>query len=87
MWYLKKIIQMNLLTKQKSTHRHRKQTNSYQRGRWQKGINQELGISRYTLLTEIFVSFYFMPLMGFHLPPSQNVVLKMRVMGGMMFPF
>ena len=28
----KKMIQMNLFTKQKQTHRHRKQTYSYQRG-------------------------------------------------------
>ena len=32
-WKLEKIIQMNLLTKQKKTHRHRKQTYSYQRGK------------------------------------------------------
>ena len=29
----KKMIQMNLLTKQKWTHRHRKQTYGYQRGK------------------------------------------------------
>ena len=29
----KKVIQMNLYTKHKQTHRHRKQTDSYQRGR------------------------------------------------------
>ena len=29
----KKMIQMNLFTKQKQTHRHRKQTYGYQRGR------------------------------------------------------
>ena len=30
----KKMIQMNLFTKQKQTHRHRKQTYGYQRGKW-----------------------------------------------------
>ena len=35
MWNLKKMIQMNLFTKQKSTHRHRKQTYGYQRGSWE----------------------------------------------------
>ena len=29
----KKVIQMSLYTKHKQTHRHRKQTDSYQRGR------------------------------------------------------
>ena len=40
---------MNLFTKQKSTHRHRKQTYGCQRGKgvW---INQEFGIKIYTLL-------------------------------------
>ena len=33
MWNLKKMIQMNLFTKQKQTHRHRKQTCGYQRGK------------------------------------------------------
>ena len=33
MWNLKKMIQMNLFTKQKQTHRHRKQTYGYQRGK------------------------------------------------------
>ena len=37
-WYhlyveFKKMIQMNLFTKQKQTHRHRKQTYGYQRGK------------------------------------------------------
>ena len=31
MWNLKKMIQMNLFTKQKQTHRHRKQIYGYQR--------------------------------------------------------
>ena len=42
---------MNLFTKQKKAHRHRKQTYSYQRGkkveRW---INSEAGTNIYTLL-------------------------------------
>ena len=38
-WNLKKKIQMNLFTKQKQIHRHRKQVYGYQRGRWGKGIN------------------------------------------------
>ena len=33
MWNLKKMIQMKLFTKQKQTHRHRKQTYGYQRGK------------------------------------------------------
>ena len=40
---------MNLSTKQKQTHRHRKQTYVYQMGRGE-GINKDLGISRYKLL-------------------------------------
>ena len=40
---------MHLFTKLKQTHRHRKQTYGYQRGKggW---INQEFGINRYTPL-------------------------------------
>ena len=47
---------MNLFTKQKQTHRHkkqtyRKQTYGYQRGKGEeRGINQEFGINIYTLL-------------------------------------
>ena len=44
MWNLKKIIQMNLFTKQKQSHRHRKQTYGYQRGKGDGGINQDFGI-------------------------------------------
>ena len=33
----KKVIQMNLFIKQKQTHRHRKQTYGYQRGKGGKG--------------------------------------------------
>ena len=40
---------MNLFTKQKQTYRHPKQTYSYQRGNEVGGINQELGMSVYTL--------------------------------------
>ena len=45
---LKKMIQRNLFTEQKQTHRHRKETYSYQRGKVAGGINWEFGI--YTLL-------------------------------------
>ena len=41
MWN-KIMIQMNLFTKQKQTHRHRKQTYSYQRGK--AGMRNKLGI-------------------------------------------
>ena len=42
---------MNLFTKQKQTHRHRKQTYDYQRGWGVQGeINQKFGINIYTLL-------------------------------------
>ena len=37
MWNLKKKIQMNLSPKQKQTHRHRKQTYDYQRGKGEEG--------------------------------------------------
>ena len=36
--HLKKMIQMNLFTKQKHSHRHRKQTYGYQRGRDKLGV-------------------------------------------------
>ena len=39
---------MNLFTKQKETHRHRKQAYSYQSG-WGGEINQESRINIYTL--------------------------------------
>ena len=32
-WNLKKMMQVNLFTKQKQTHRHRRQTYGYQRGK------------------------------------------------------
>ena len=41
---------MNLFTKQKETHRHRKQTYDYHRGKGEGGKNQEYGINRYTPL-------------------------------------
>ena len=41
---------MNLFTKQKQTHRHRKQTYGYQEGRVEGGIVREFGTDRYTLL-------------------------------------
>ena len=49
---LLKMIQMNLFTKQKETHRHRKQRYGYQRGQGfgEGGINEEFGINRYMLL-------------------------------------
>ena len=40
---------MNLFTKQKETHRHRKQTYGFQREKVG-GINWEFGINIYTLL-------------------------------------
>ena len=46
----KKMMQMNLYTKQKYTHRHRKQTYGYQRGYVGRGINEEFGIDINTLL-------------------------------------
>ena len=33
----KKKVQINLFPKQKETHRHRKQTYGYQRGKWGRG--------------------------------------------------
>ena len=41
---------MNLFTKQKQTHRHRKQIYGYQRGKGRGGISQEYEINIYTLL-------------------------------------
>ena len=41
--YLFKMIQINLFTKQKETHRHRKQTYGYQRGKVGGGGNK-LGV-------------------------------------------
>ena len=50
MWNGFKKMQMNIFTKHKETHRHRKQTYSYQRGKWRGEINYEGGINTYTLL-------------------------------------
>ena len=46
---IKKMVQMNLFTKQKQSQRHRKQTYSYW-GEKREGINQEVGIDMFTLL-------------------------------------
>ena len=42
--------EMNLFTKQKQTHRRRKQIYGYQRGKGQEGINQKFGSNICTLL-------------------------------------
>ena len=44
-----KVIQTHLLTKQKQTHRHRKQTSGYQTEKGV-GISQKFGINTFTLL-------------------------------------
>ena len=44
---------MNLFTKQKQTHRHRKQTYGYQRGNMGGGINQEFWNNIYTLVYKV----------------------------------
>ena len=44
---------MNLFTKQKQTHRNRKQIYGYQRGRDSGGINEEFGINAYTVTHHI----------------------------------
>ena len=44
-----KIVQRNLFTEQKQTHRHRKQTYSYRRERGSGGINWEYVVNRHTL--------------------------------------
>ena len=40
---------MNLFTKQKEIHWHRKQTYGYQRGKGGGRINYELGVNRYSM--------------------------------------
>ena len=40
---------MNLFTKQKQTHSHRKQTSGCQKGKRGRGIIWEYGINRYTM--------------------------------------
>ena len=52
----KKMIQMNLFTKQKQTHRLRRQTYGYQRGKVAWGINWEFGINRCKLLHTEWIS-------------------------------
>ena len=44
------MIQMNLVTKQKQTHRLREQTYGYWGEEWGEGIVREFGIDMYTLL-------------------------------------
>ena len=48
MWKLKKIIQMNLFTKQKEAYRHRKQICGYQNGMGVRRINQEYLVLTYS---------------------------------------
>ena len=51
MWNLNKnIIQMNLLTKSKLTHKLRERTYDYSGEGWRGGIVRESGIDMYTLL-------------------------------------
>ena len=44
------MIQINLFTKQKHTHRLREQTYGYQGEGWGEGIVRQFGIDMYTLL-------------------------------------
>ena len=44
------MIHFNFFTKQKQTHRHRKQTYGYQRGNVGGGINEEFGTDINTVL-------------------------------------
>ena len=53
------MIQINLLTKKKQIHRHRKQTYGYQRG-WVRETNKEVGINIYNLLYLKWVSKCFL---------------------------
>ena len=46
---------MNLFTKQKQSHRHRKETYGYKRGKERRGINWKYGINRYTLLCKMWI--------------------------------
>ena len=50
MWNLKKMIKMNLYTKQKQTHRLREWTYGTKGERWRGGLACEFGIDMYTLL-------------------------------------
>ena len=47
---------MYLFTKEKQTHRHRKQTYGYQRGKRWEGIHSEFWVSRYKLLLKKQIS-------------------------------
>ena len=50
-WHLKKMIQMNLFTKQKQTHRYRREKKQWlPKGKVGRGINQKFWINQYTLL-------------------------------------
>ena len=53
-----KIIPMNLITKQKQTHRLQKQTYCYQRGQTGGEISKEFGIDMYILLYMFIHLFY-----------------------------
>ena len=44
------MIQMNLFTKQKQTHRRKEQTMVTRGDRWREGIVRECGVDMYTLL-------------------------------------
>ena len=50
MWNLKIMVQMNLFTKQKQTHRLRERTMVTSGEGWGRGIDTEFGIDTYTLL-------------------------------------
>ena len=56
MWNLK--TNTDKFIKQKQTHRHRKQTHGYQRGK-RGGINWEFGINRYILLLLLLLLSHF----------------------------
>ena len=47
---LKIMIQMNLFTKQKQTHRLREWTYGYQGDRWERGVDWEFGVDMYKML-------------------------------------
>ena len=48
-----KMLQINLYTEQKYTHRHRKQTYGYQKGKTEEGVKQEFEVNIYPLLYKI----------------------------------
>ena len=47
------MLQINLYTEQKYTHRHRKQTYGYQKGKTEEGVSQEFEVNIYPLLYKI----------------------------------